>query len=808
MKVHPPFGKILRYFALICFAMSALIGIGAILSWTFDAWRIGTFGSDFIPMAPSTAWLFILLNFGLISYRIRPAMPATICIAFFAAFSAIAMSLMILVQFFFVFELPIETWLISNTTNVAGIPIGRMSPLTATLFLSAALALLFELPPLAHRRLLRQISSLLSLLVFLISASVFLSYLAGLPFFYDNRTIIPMAMLTAVAFALLSLGVMSTSGPDANPFGLFGFTPVGPFPDSSSLLSRGHVGTILFLAIAIATVGTLFLRHQITVFSKEVKKDLAIIAELKSAQIAAWYYERKIDAEVIFNNPMIQSQAGSILVDPTKDQSVQEFLVWMQGVQRLTNYRRVSLYDAQGVLRLSAPSGSAAPRKIGHQKDFLAALHARGCLTKDLHRDENYPKEIIFDIWIPLGIKPGTDKPAAGVLLLEIDPYQDLFPLIQGWPTRSQSAETLLVRREGDQVVFLNNLRYRSDAALNLRFTLDRNRQLPAGMAVMGQRGSVTGRDYRNVPVLAYVQGITGTPWFMIAKIDQDEIYAPLRAQAWRTWGIIFILIMASTLIINLRWRKRVEEQQARRAEELYQAQKMEAVGLLAGGMAHDFNNLLTAVIGYIALAKMKVVPSSEVYGFLDISEKSTEQARALGQKLVTLARGGHDSQRTTPLAPLITSSVNAVLDGTIINGEFDLPDEMPPALINAPQMQQVFSHLAANAVEAMSTGGTLRVSALTRSVSGKDGMPLPPGDYLHITFRDTGIGIPPEKLPKIFDPYFTTKEMGSQKGQGLGLALCHAIIRKHNGLITAESAPGEGVTFHIWLPVAVGEVP
>jgi signal transduction histidine kinase len=114
-----------------------------------------------------------------------------------------------------------------------------------------------------------------------------------------------------------------------------------------------------------------------------------------------------------------------------------------------------------------------------------------------------------------------------------------------------------------------------------------------------------------------------------------------------------------------------------------------------------------------------------------------------------------------------------------------------------------VFSYLTANAIEAMPTGGALLVSASGCSISDTDGLPLLPGEYVHVTFRDTGKGIQAENLVRIFDPYFTTKEMGSQKGMGLGLSICHAIIRKHNGVITAESQPGQGATFHIYLPVS-----
>jgi signal transduction histidine kinase len=105
-----------------------------------------------------------------------------------------------------------------------------------------------------------------------------------------------------------------------------------------------------------------------------------------------------------------------------------------------------------------------------------------------------------------------------------------------------------------------------------------------------------------------------------------------------------------------------------------------------------------------------------------------------------------------------------------------------------------------------MPLGGEIQVSAHGSSITSQNGMALTPGDYLHIIFRDSGRGIPDENLAKVFDPYFSSKDMGNTKGQGLGLAVCHAIIRKHGGFISVESSQGDGAAFHIWLPAATAD--
>jgi len=250
--------------------------------------------------------------------------------------------------------------------------------------------------------------------------------------------------------------------------------------------------------------------------------------------------------------------------------------------------------------------------------------------------------------------------------------------------------------------------------------------------------------------------------------------------------------------------RKRIEEQQARTAEQLRLAHKMEAVGILAGGMAHDFNNLLQSILGYIFLAKTNVESGSDVHEYLVAADDISGQACELGQRLLILSRGGMTIMRANSLTPLIQSVVDEALKDTSISGEYDLPESIPIVTIDKSQIQQVFSHLTTNAIEAMPDKGTLRVSGRTVRISSQNELQLEPGEYVRISFSDTGVGIPAKNLTKIFDPYFTTKELGSQKGLGLGLALCHTIIRKHNGIIIAESCLGEGATFHIYLPLAI----
>ena len=245
-----------------------------------------------------------------------------------------------------------------------------------------------------------------------------------------------------------------------------------------------------------------------------------------------------------------------------------------------------------------------------------------------------------------------------------------------------------------------------------------------------------------------------------------------------------------------------LDRRQRRLEAENIQIKKIEAIGILAGGMAHDFNNLLQVILGYVSLARMNAEPGSKIESLLAVVESTSETARELGKRLLMLASGGDVLMLPTNLEHLLQSGAAAELRMTAIKQIVDLPGNLPPVLLDTGQIQQVITNLVVNAREAMPDGGLLHISASTSTLPVINVFGLPQGDYLQVVFEDTGIGITPENLPKIFDPYFSTKEMGSQKGMGLGLALSYAIIKHHRGHIHAESRPGEGTRIHIYLPV------
>ncbi|MFP5213788.1 MAG: PAS domain S-box protein [Acidobacteriota bacterium] len=248
-------------------------------------------------------------------------------------------------------------------------------------------------------------------------------------------------------------------------------------------------------------------------------------------------------------------------------------------------------------------------------------------------------------------------------------------------------------------------------------------------------------------------------------------------------------------IVIDITERRKVEE-------ELLRAQKLESIGVLAGGLAHDFNNILTAIIGNVSLARMQTNPADKVFQRLEATEKACFRAKDLTQQLLTFSKGGKPVKKTLRMGDLIRESVTFALRGSNVMCEFAIADDLRFVDVDEGQMNQVLNNLAINADQAMPDGGVIRVTAENVDAGPDAPPPLKPGRYVRISIEDHGGGIPQEHLTRIFDPYFTTKQTGS----GLGLATAYSVINKHNGCLTLTSQLGRGTTFHIHLPASEHE--
>jgi len=254
--------------------------------------------------------------------------------------------------------------------------------------------------------------------------------------------------------------------------------------------------------------------------------------------------------------------------------------------------------------------------------------------------------------------------------------------------------------------------------------------------------------------------------------------------------------VKATTVCHNITEKKQLEQ-------EILKAQNLESLGVLAGGIGHDFNNLLSGIIGNISLAKLEAERGEDIMESLDEALRVSSKASALTQQLLVFSKGGAPIKKATSIAEVLRDSAAFTLRGSMVKCKFKIAEDLWPVKVDLGQFSQVIHNLVINSMQAMSKGGKIYLEAQNVYLNTIYDMPLTPGRYILIKIEDQGVGIAQEDLPRIFDPYFTTKTNGT----GLGLTMSYTIIKRHDGHITVESELDAGTKFHIYLP-ATDEVP
>lgn len=257
--------------------------------------------------------------------------------------------------------------------------------------------------------------------------------------------------------------------------------------------------------------------------------------------------------------------------------------------------------------------------------------------------------------------------------------------------------------------------------------------------------------------------------------------------------------------------RKEAEKQHLQMEAHIRETQKIESLGTLAGGIAHDFNNILAAILGYAELAQLKSPADSDLIQYVSQILQAGHRAKDLVNQILTFSRQGHSEKSPRDIGRVVGEALKFIKATVPANIEIieNIPPNLPPVIADEIQIHQIVMNLCTNAHHAMrSTGGRLDVSLTAVDIQPQDAPSYPgmiPGNCLKLSVTDTGCGIPPAIIDRIFDPYYTTKPTG--EGTGLGLSTVHGIVRDHGGCIKVYSELGYGTTFHVYLPAAEATV-
>ena len=342
------------------------------------------------------------------------------------------------------------------------------------------------------------------------------------------------------------------------------------------------------LAAGVVTGGYFYHRSYERHYRAEVERQLSAIADMKVAQIIQWRRERLADANLIRATPYYPRRALDALAQLDSARTRQMFTGGLGPLLANGRYDRMLLLDEQLDVRLVHPEGSSRALAGAVRGPAEQALRTRQVVMTDLHRAAD-GVAVHLELLVPLvvrregandnvpaaGLDPSPADRSTGVLVLQINPQEYLFPLLQAWPTSSRTAETLLVRREGNDVVFLNELRFQTNTALNLRVPLDRV-GLPAAQAALGREGTMTGVDCRGVGVVAVTRVIPDSPWALVARMDTAEVYAPIREELWQVIVLIAALLLgagASVGLVGRQQRLRFYRQEAAAVAQLRESE-------------------------------------------------------------------------------------------------------------------------------------------------------------------------------------------------------------------------------------------
>lgn len=559
------------------------------------------------------------------------------------------------------------------------------------------------------------------------------------------------------------------------------------------------------LAAGIITLSYLYYHHFKANYRKEYEKQLSAIAKLKVGELTQWRTERWGDAAVLLNNAAFSALVRRFFENPEAPETAGLLREWLEKYQTIFQYDQIFLLDARSATRMTIPETLTNLTSVVSQR-LPEVLQSDQVTFLDFYRDET-DHGVYLAILVPILQGLGSSRPL-GALVFRINPQTYLYPFIKRWPAYSKTAETLLVRREGNEAVFLNELRFATNTALNLRMSLDRVVS-PAAQAVLGREGIMEGFDYRGVRVLAALSTIPDSPWSLVARVDTTEVYAVVRERRWLVIGMMVILLFSAGACVGLIWRQqrvRFYRDQARLSSALAQSAKelqeknVELERFLYTA-SHDLKSPVVTVktfLGYLG-KDIATGDTGRIEKDIQFIRSATDTMARLLDNLLDISRIGRVvlvSVRVT-LQELINDALRAV-SGRLASQGVILTVNDPAVLVfgDRVRLAEIFQNLIDNAVKFM---GNQKEPRIEIGVESRDAETV-------FFVRDNGDGIDPRYHEKVFALF--EKLNPKIEGTGMGLALVKRIVELYDGRIWVESkGTGQGACFYFTLPAAVESI-
>jgi signal transduction histidine kinase len=531
------------------------------------------------------------------------------------------------------------------------------------------------------------------------------------------------------------------------------------------------------------------------------------LADAKKLAIESWLLERR--------------QAAAIVAEYARPGIAAQGRQW-SAVQQLAGFRRLWVADPQGRVTASAGASDEMGSRLGALVR-LTSRDGRARIEGPLRTAAGLAIAIASPVVAPAATGDSVPR-ALGAVLVTVDPADVLYPLLSHQPFANATGQCYVVGREGNHVVLLSARQHPAAEPLSERMPFATAPMLDR-LAADGLRTFGAFASNEGIPVIAAVRRIGASDWGLVCRMDRWEASAPLLARARGEALAALSMLLAIALVVQRFQRQhlRAMEEETRRTAErvasveghrrslehqLQQAQKMEAVGQLAGGMAHDFNNLLTSILAASELAREDLPPGSPAASELDAIDHAGKRGAELTRKLLAFGRRQRLEFRLVDLT-WVVRDFSAVIR-RVVRENIELRNDLPDAavVVRADQgaLEQVLLNLATNARDAMPEGGTLRIGVGRQTldeVQARAAGLSAAGTYAALTVSDSGKGMDAVTLSRAFEPFYSTKPVGM--ATGLGLAMVYGVCRQHKGHVTVESTLGAGTTFTVLLPLVSG---
>ncbi|WP_169205630.1 sensor histidine kinase [Aromatoleum petrolei] len=594
--------------------------------------------------------------------------------------------------------------------------------------------------------------------------------------------------------------------------------PSASWAEAESRPRTGFViAAFLGLAVIVALVGIAVVRLHGRQTELEATANLQTIVDLKVRQIRSWLAERDGDGRALGLSSSFALRLAEWLETGAGEarESVQDRLASMQ---RALPYAGVVLLDAQGQERYASGPRQQVPVAI---QPLLEQGRTSGDVVRsDLYTDES--GQLHLDWIVPIRNPQSASDGVIAFVLLHVEPDGTLFPLISSWHASSPTAEAFLVRREADEVVYLNELRHRAGAPLSLRMPLTAEALPSASSFISGARLAMTGIDYRGVNVLAAAQPVEDTPWHLVAKIDHEEVMAPLRNLVWWVSLVSVCAIAAVAALIVMysrqqRWADRValqaeaserirelnaqlEQRVVARTEQLSDANR--ELESFAYAVSHDLKAPLRGIIGFSRLLEIECGGqlAGEGRDFVVQINQAATQMHQLIDDLLAYARIERGA------LALVPTDLPALVDRLLRDSRPTIDAARAVVRANIPMVTVPLDQSGLTIALRNLIDNALKFSRHATQPQIEIGGRIGPTACV-LWVRDNGIGFDMRFHDKMFDIFSRLETNCDYPGTGVGLAIVRKAMQRMGGQAWAEGEVGQGAAFFLEFPLTPSTV-